>query len=912
VYSSEPILRVLRCPYVLSIGVFLITFAVAAVWWLEIIDRETEHHRSLLQLASGVAQQRIQSAMESRLSALRSWARRGAEVGQAQFNAVDPNSPDVLGVLVYGPSLELQETYGSTYPRHYRAVENLHSRLRLRDPVPPREFRWTAAFLPAGEFAEYPVAVFADRDREGAILAFVRSDKFFENGCQPLTENRYRVEVLEAGVTVFDNGIPAAADLKESRTVRAGEGIFRVRLYSSAHTAPGHGLSELIAAFGFAIATLLSVGVWLTLRKRSADAQLLESERRWGSMVEHAPFGMGITTRDNRLISANPALCDLLGYSESELAGRDLLSITHPDDLQSTSEALNALQRSDAPCQYQKRYVTKGGEAVWVCVTSAAVQGGTGSQEYGIHIIENISAQKKAEHARCEAEQITQRTEGLLRAVYEASPFAIVSLNADAKVTSWNPAAERMFGWTEPEVLGCRLPVVANASADETGKVWRTLDGERCDGVEARRLRKDGSFIDVAYWTAPQGHSIPADGVIIAYADLTERKRLEQQFLHAQKMEAVGRLAGGVAHDFNNLLTIINGYSALTLELMKEDDPLREHVETVEQAGGRAASLTRRLLAFSRRLVLQPKTVILNDVLLGVDKMLRRLIGEDIELVTSLSPSLSWVRVDPQQMEHVIVNIAVNARDAMPRGGKLTIETTDVEVQASHPPVDGMPAGLYVMLSIADTGCGMSPETLQRIFEPFFTTKEPGRGTGLGLSTVYGIVKQSGGHIAVDTEAGVGTCFRIYLPVVEADSTFNLTANTAAPSLPRGVETILVVEDEDIVRELTCRILERCGYTVLTASGGAEALRKAKTVNGGIDLLLTDVVMPEMSGPELGERFARVQPQASLMFMSGYTEDSMFRHGMPAGIVLLEKPFSPQALADTVRKVLDERAVPAV
>ncbi|MGH9945533.1 MAG: ATP-binding protein, partial [Pyrinomonadaceae bacterium] len=388
--------------------------------------------------------------------------------------------------------------------------------------------------------------------------------------------------------------------------------------------------------------------------------------------------------------------------------------------------------------------------------------------------------------------------------------------------------------------------------------------------------------------------------------DVTERKGLEEQLRQAQKMEAVGRLAGGVAHDFNNLLTAITGYSDLSLRRLADNPAVRRNLEEVKKAAERAAGLTRQLLAFSRKQVLQPKVIVLNDVIHDMNKMLQRLIGEDVELRAELDPRLGRVKADPGQIEQVIMNLSVNARDAMPLGGRLTIATANATLTAEdarrHHYVQ---PGAYVLLSITDTGCGMDEETRKHIFEPFFTTKEVGKGTGLGLSTVYGIVKQSGGYVWADSEIGRGTTFRIYFPRVEAPIRSDIVKDGDG-ALPQGEETVLLVEDEDIVRELTHEFLEMSGYTVLEARNGRDAITICEQHDGPINLVLTDVVMPQMSGRELVERLAPLRPAMRVLYMSGYTDDQIVHHGvLSESKSFLEKPFTIQALARKVRAVLD-------
>jgi CheY-like chemotaxis protein len=385
---------------------------------------------------------------------------------------------------------------------------------------------------------------------------------------------------------------------------------------------------------------------------------------------------------------------------------------------------------------------------------------------------------------------------------------------------------------------------------------------------------------------------------------------MEEQFRQAQKMDAFGQLAGGVAHDFNNLLTIINGYSDLLLQSLSAGDPSRMLITEIHKAGERSAGLTRQLLAFSRKQILAPRVLNLNDVVTETDKMLRRLIGEDIQLTTTLVSQPWAVLADPGQLEQVLLNLAVNARDAMPQGGRLTIETRNVKLDEAYIRTHGdARAGPHVLLSVSDTGCGMTPEVQAKIFEPFFTTKGLDKGTGLGLATVYGIVKQSDGHIAVCSEVGVGTTFNVHLPRA-AQGPEGSKAPSRILTPPRGTETVLVAEDEIGVRTLTSFILAGCGYKVLQAADGDEAVRLAAAQDGQIDLLITDVVMPGAGGRAVADQVAERHPETRVLFVSGYTDDAIIRHGvLREGMNFLQKPFSPLALASKVREVLDAPTV---
>ncbi len=490
------------------------------------------------------------------------------------------------------------------------------------------------------------------------------------------------------------------------------------------------------------------------------------------------------------------------------------------------------------------------------------------------------------------------------------APVGIYRSSSEGRFLSVNAALVRMLGYDSPAEL-LRLDMARDVYADpaERRRLLErdTYTDHEYDEVEATWKRKDGRPLTVQLSVRAVRN---ADRQVEYYEtfvrDVSEQRRLQQQLVQSQKMEAVGRLAGGIAHDFNNLLTVITSYCDLLLEDLGGDDPKREDVEQVRKAADGAAALTRQLLAFSRQQVIAPRVVNLSAVVAGVEKMLRRVIGEDVDLVTVLDPGVGSVRADIGQLEQVLMNLAVNARDAMPTGGKLTIETANV-AHDPHYARERAAARVsqFVMLAVSDTGVGMDEATKARIFEPFFTTKEPGKGTGLGLATVYGIVQQAGGFIWVYSEPGRGTTFKIYLPRVDAAAE-DAGASTAPADLPRGTETVLVAEDEAAVRAVTREVLERQGYVVLEAPHGAAALDIAAQHRGPIQLLVTDVVMPGLSGRQLADRLARLRPDTKVLYVSGYTDDAVVRHGvLEAGIAYLQKPFTIDSLARKVREVLD-------
>ena len=510
---------------------------------------------------------------------------------------------------------------------------------------------------------------------------------------------------------------------------------------------------------------------------------------------------------------------------------------------------------------------------------------------------------------RASAQQALTESEVYYRVLFESNPNPLLVYALDTLgLLAVNEAAVRQYGYTREEFLAMTLEEI---HLPEDVPTLRELVAKSETGFRNRRewrhRRKDSTTIDVEItWNTLTFAGRPA-ALAMAH-DITSRKSIERQLLQAQKMEAIGRLAGGVAHDFNNLLTVIFGSSDFLLEDLSVDDRHRRDVEDIKRAAQRAAALTRQLLAFSRQQVLAPQVLDLNALIADLEKMLRRLIEEDVEFRTVLAPDLGVVRADPGQLEQVIMNLAVNARDAMPQGGKLTVETANMDLDdayaQAHVPV--VP-GRYVMLAVSDTGVGMDTQVKAHIFEPFFTTKEKGKGTGLGLATVYGIVKQSDGYIWVYSEPGHGTTFKIYLPRVEAAAE-SLAPKPISPTLLRGSETVLLVEDEDIVRNLTLRVLAAHGYSVLAAADGQEALRLADRHKGPIHLLLTDVVMPNMSGRQLAERVVSARRETKVLYLSGYTDDAIVHHGvLEPGIAFLQKPFTPIGLARKVREVLDAR-----
>ncbi len=676
-------------------------------------------------------------------------------------------------------------------------------------------------------------------------------------------------------------------------------------------------------------------------------------------LFEEIPIGIFRTAADGRILEANPAVLQMFGYNDAA----ELLKINAADLYADPDERRRWRERierdgtlRDVELQFKKR----DGTIFWASFSVRTVQGRDGRPLHYEGAAVDITGRKRTEQTLRDSqtrqallssisagvtsglsmEDIIRRTLLTIGRKFPTLRVAYSTIDGEGRmavIQSFQPQGmPDLTGATAdltlaPEYLAAleaKRPVIvqdvdsdprlaplaavvrqggARAVLDVPVRHTERLAGLLCfDAPSPRRwseheiatLKDVGDYLAVAIknaLTESQRHD-----------EEVRRQQSEQQFLQSQKMESVGRLAGGIAHDFNNLLTVINGHAEMVMAQLKEGDPLRNVLLEIQKAGDRAAGLTRQLLAFSRKQVLQPRILDLNQVITEMDKMLRRVIGEDVELVNALRPSLWPVKADPGQIEQVIMNLVINARDAMPQGGKIVIDTANVVLDESyasrHMPLK---TGPYVMLALSDTGTGISREVQAHIFEPFFTTKEQGKGTGLGLSTVYGIVKQSGGCIWLYSEPGRGTTFKIYLPQAgEAIVAAPIGAERPLPK--RGTETLLLVEDEDVVRFLTREILVGQGYTVLEASRGDEAIRICTQHGGPIHLMVTDVVMPGMSGPQVAKALQPLRPEMKVLYVSGYTDDAIVHHGiLTSGLAFLQKPFAPESLARKVREVLE-------
>jgi PAS domain S-box-containing protein len=680
---------------------------------------------------------------------------------------------------------------------------------------------------------------------------------------------------------------------------------------------------------------------------------------------EYTDVAMVITDIENRFIRANAAFARMFGYDGQEILRLAMADLTHPDDLAESYACREKLLAGESQFfQIEKRYCHKDGHVLWGLSNVALVRDSAGMPQFYIGQVQDITKRKRLELELTRSLErlrvlhqidlaliagdrpttVAEEALPLVRNLLGVGRVVVNLLDLATGQVEWLAAVGRRRVHVGPGVR-YSIRFMGDVAALRRGEHQMVDVHDLPPGPEVDALLASGvhtyavvpmfvyceligalSFggtdaplsaeqIDIGREIAAQLAIALAQGRLHEQLEMkvrelelqvTERRSIEEQLRQAQKMEAIGQLAGGVAHDFNNLLTVISGYSDILITGGQLDEGKKALVREISKAGDRAASLTRQLLAFSRRTVLAPRMLDLNALVSDHEKMLRRLIGEDVTLTARLDPLVKCVKADAGQLEQVILNLAVNARDAMPQGGELTIETDNVELDETyaqtHPDVN---PGPYVLLAVRDTGCGMTAEVMARIFEPFFTTKGPGKGTGLGLATVYGIVKQSGGHIAVSSEPNRGTTFKIYLPAFEARPSGK--SFPGIQPMPKGSETILLVEDEDAVRAIARHTLESCGYRALEASNGADALRRCTQHQARIDLIVTDVVMPGMAGRPLIERLKGLWPDIKVLYMSGYTDDAVIRHGvLQAQAAFLQKPFAPHALATKVREVLDQ------
>jgi PAS domain S-box-containing protein len=640
--------------------------------------------------------------------------------------------------------------------------------------------------------------------------------------------------------------------------------------------------------------------------RKTAEAALREAEGKYRDIFEGALEGIYRASLEGKTLAANSALAKMLGYASAQELVSTITDVAQHVwlDPNERSRVLQSLEEHEVVRRYECQWKRKDGTAIWVSLDCRKVYGKDGRALYTDGFVADITERKRMQDA-------LQRSEEKFAKAFQSSPAATIE-DECSRIVDVNEAFERVSGYRREEVVG--------RTSKEFGLWADSLEYDRC----TKQLRAGSPLRNLEYHFRRRSGDIGTglisaelielDGkpwAISATIDITELKRaeaekakIEDQLRQAQKLESVGRLAGGVAHDFNNLLTVINGYSEMLLARLRAGDPLRDFLEEIHKAGERAAGLTQQLLAFSRKQVLQPRVLDLNRVVGGMRPMLARLMGEDVEVCVKLHAEAATIRADPHQLEQVLMNLAVNSRDAMLHGGRFSIETGFVEWGERHVQLrPGAHAGPYVMLTVSDTGAGMNKETRGHIFEPFFTTKGAGKGTGLGLSTIHGIVEQSGGYIEAESELGRGTTFKIYMPrAVDAQADSGMPETVPAIG---GKETVLVVEDQAEVRKYAAAALRVYGYQVMEAANAGEALLLWERAGERIDLILTDVVMSGLSGRELADRLKKLQPRIKVLFMSGYTDDTIVHHGVrQKDAEFIQKPFSPDQLAIKVREML--------
>jgi PAS domain S-box-containing protein len=691
-----------------------------------------------------------------------------------------------------------------------------------------------------------------------------------------------------------------------------------------ARVAQAESLPAVTLAVGLALAALVGLAVHFgqaargraealmraNIELRAATEELTRQRQFLRQVIDQNPSLIFVKDREGRFTLVNRGMADAYGADVEDHVGKT------DADFNPDPEQVRASRRDDLEVMNSGREKVLGEEVMtdargvrrWLHTVKRPLLGPDGKANGVLGVAVDVSDRKRAEERLAESQRFLEKVVGAapgIVAVYDLEERR--NVYASGKITS-------TLGYTPEQVAALGASVVERlVHPDDRPRVLQShaADANLKDGEIRERTFRVRNAAGSWRWLLSRYTPFERKGgrvkqILSIAMDVTEQRHTEEMLQSSQKLEAVGRLAGGIAHDFNNVLGVITGYGELARRQLPPDHAVQPRLEQILQAAERACGLTRQLLALSRRQVVEPHVLDLNAVVSDLDKMLRRVLGEDVDLVVHADPDLGSVQADPAQLEQILMNLVVNARDAMPKGGHLRIETAnadfDEEYAASHPPAT---PGRFVMLAVSDTGVGMDAETRERIFEPFFTTKPAGEGTGLGLATVYGIVKQNGGYIWVYSEPGRGTTFKVYLPRLEARAEAKPAAPATAP-VPRGSETLLLVEDTDGLREMICEILQERGYTVLVASNGEEALALAREAQGPIDLLLTDVVMPKLGGADLANQLALARPGIRVLYMSGYTNGVISKHGVVGERVrLLEKPFTPERVARAVREALD-------
>ncbi|MEI6669043.1 MAG: PocR ligand-binding domain-containing protein [Acidobacteriota bacterium] len=647
-------------------------------------------------------------------------------------------------------------------------------------------------------------------------------------------------------------------------------------------------------------------------RKRQLEIleQFNQSERRFRQLVEQAGDAIEVLDADGRYIDVNTAALTSLGYTKAEMLALTVFDVDPQITRAGFAANFEALTHH-GPITFESTHRRKDGTALPVEVTASVFE--SGGAPRALSLVRDISSRQQSLHA------LKEQTLEIRRSL-EIAQIGHWVWDCASDATQWSDEMQKIFGVSgSPDPGSSQAMGLSSVHPDDRERVAAAVASVRDlihpDAFDYRVIRPDGTTRHLRAFPGhceldEAGRAVRISGVVqdVTESKMAERERdrLEGQLQQAMKMEAIGRLAGGVAHDFNNLLTTITGNVSLALMDLRSDDPLAAILSEVDKAAASAASLTRQLLAFSRKQIIEPRVLDLNELVSNLHKMMRRLIGEDIDLQVTLAAQLGAVKIDAGQFEQVLVNLAVNAKDAMPDGGQLVVETANVDLDEPHCAIHRhLRPGRFVMLAVSDTGHGMSPEVKAHLFEPFFTTKARGRGTGLGLATIFGVVQQAGGAIDVYSEVGHGTSFKIFLPRAETKAE-RLDTERRRSDMPGGTETVLLVEDEAMVRELATRLLKRWGYTVLVASDGGQAQMLAELRTGPIDLLMTDVVMPGINGHQLADRLTTQMPGLRVLFTSGYTENIIVHDGTgPDRSAFIAKPYSPPALARKVRDVLD-------
>ena len=654
----------------------------------------------------------------------------------------------------------------------------------------------------------------------------------------------------------------------------------------------------------------------ITERRRSQQ-RLAENEEKFRTAFEHSPSGMSIIRADGTYLAVNPAACRIVGYSEEELLAGTLSEVTHPDDVERSAERIRKCIAGE-PCEeeFEKRFIHKDGHVIWGVITSTWLRDKAGKPRMSVCHLRDITFRKQAELA-------LRESEARLLEAHEMSRMGHWQLFPSTRAMHWSPGIVRLLGLEANQAAPTFESFLAPVHDDDRASVEASFantatSGESFDLVyrlslpngEIRHVRAVARLDLGAMGSEPRITGVLQDVTAMRRAE-EERSRLEAQLHQAQRMEAIGQLAGGVAHDFNNLLTAMGANAQLAMTALPADSSARDNLIEIRTAIKSATLLTRQLLAFSRRQVVAPRVLDLNEVVRHLSKMLERMLGEDLQLATVLRDGVGQIRIDPGQLDQILLNLAVNARDAMPDGGKLTIETANVELDQTYcRQHSNLAPGQYVRLSVSDTGVGMSSEVKRHLFEPFFTTKEVGRGTGLGLAMVYGAVKQHGGHIEVHSEVGQGATFKVYFPRV--DDAVDKTSSETCPRDTRGREGLLFVEDDGAIRALAESFLSGLGYEVHSFANGNDALTALDTLPGlpnSIELLITDMVMPGMGGKAFADQCRRRRSRLKVLFTSGYTEDAAFHRAvLEHSIDFLSKPYALDELARRVRDALDRDA----